>query len=60
MTDVEVKSPCINICELGSDNICTGCFRSLEEIGAWSYAGHEERSQIISNANQRQKLAPDG
>ncbi len=30
-------SPCTSVCEIDSDNgWCKGCFRTLEEIGAWS------------------------
>ena len=57
MTEEVVRSPCINICELGNDRICKGCHRSLEEIAAWSYASIEQRSQIVSKAKQRQIMA---
>ncbi len=53
MTD-EVLSPCINICVLGLDKICAGCYRSLEEISAWSFADNEERLQIINSARARE------
>ena len=54
MAEEAVKSPCINICEPGSDNICKGCFRTLEEIASWRYASMQERSEIVSKAKQRQ------
>jgi predicted Fe-S protein YdhL (DUF1289 family) len=50
----EVASPCINVCVLGLDNICLGCFRSLEEIGAWGNAGNEERRRIVNAARHRE------
>jgi len=53
MTD-EVPSPCINVCVLGLDKICAGCYRSLEEISAWSIANDEERIQIIASARARE------
>jgi len=28
----DVKSPCINVCELDDNNVCIGCNRSIEEI----------------------------
>lgn len=49
-----VKSPCVNVCELGDDNICQGCFRSLEEIGDWSWANNEQRLVIVEAAKIRQ------
>jgi predicted Fe-S protein YdhL (DUF1289 family) len=49
-----IKSPCVNICQLDADKVCLGCFRSLEEIGAWSLASEEERGQIVDRANARE------
>ena len=60
MTEEEVQSPCINFCELSNDNTCNGCYRTLEEIGAWSFASDEERRQIVSNAKKRQAIANNG
>jgi len=32
-----VASPCISVCVLDPvTNVCTGCFRTLDEIAAWS------------------------
>ena len=53
MSDEIVKSPCINICELGTDNICNGCFRSLEDITFWDHANSEQRIKIIADAKLR-------
>ena len=33
---LEVPSPCVRRCCLTDDDICLGCFRSLEEILRWS------------------------
>ena len=57
MTEQSVNSPCINICELADNNICIGCYRSMEEIASWSYANNEQRLDIIAIAQQR-KLEP--
>ena len=56
MADEIVQSPCVNICVLGLDKICAGCYRSLEEISAWSDASNSERRQIIRDARQRQEM----
>jgi predicted Fe-S protein YdhL (DUF1289 family) len=53
MPEEPVESPCINICELGDGNICSGCYRSLDEIACWSYASDEQRRNIVSNTRQR-------
>jgi len=60
MTEDAVQSPCINVCELGEDDVCKGCYRSLEEITAWGYARFEERIRIVSKAKQRQMIANNG
>jgi predicted Fe-S protein YdhL (DUF1289 family) len=57
LSEHAVQSPCINVCELGENNICSGCFRSLDEIARWGYANHEDRRKIVSSAMQR-KLTP--
>ncbi|MFA9420409.1 MAG: DUF1289 domain-containing protein [Gammaproteobacteria bacterium] len=56
MADEIVQSPCVNVCVLGLDKICAGCYRSLEEISAWSDASNSERRQIIRDARQRQEM----
>ena len=53
LTEEVIQSPCINVCELGADDICSGCYRSLEEIACWSYATNEERRNIVAQAMQR-------
>ena len=30
-----VKSPCVRDCCLGEDDICLGCFRTIDEITSW-------------------------
>ena len=29
------NSPCINVCNLGPNGWCGGCYRTLEEIADW-------------------------
>jgi hypothetical protein len=38
-----VKSPCVNICALDDDDVCTGCQRTVEEITRWSRMTNDER-----------------
>jgi predicted Fe-S protein YdhL (DUF1289 family) len=28
-------SPCINVCNIGPNGWCRGCYRTLEEIAGW-------------------------
>jgi predicted Fe-S protein YdhL (DUF1289 family) len=48
-----VPSPCVNICALGDDSICTGCFRSLDEITTWSMLSDEQREVLLKELARR-------
>ncbi|MFZ0467836.1 MAG: DUF1289 domain-containing protein [Thiogranum sp.] len=50
-------SPCIRNCCLREDDVCLGCFRSLDEIIAWGTADDEHRREILDQALQRQQQA---
>ncbi len=47
------ESPCIDICELNNDDICTGCFRNLDEIAMWSGYSDKDKQRILENTQQR-------
>jgi len=50
----EIASPCIKICIVHPDaRICTGCYRSIEEIGTWSKMSHEDRAAIMQELPDR-------
>ncbi|WP_083960600.1 DUF1289 domain-containing protein [Methylomonas lenta] len=51
-----IPSPCVRNCCLDEQDICLGCFRSIEEICAWSKANSQLRQQFLLNAEQRQRL----
>lgn len=53
MSDIE--SPCVRNCCLNDDDICLGCFRSLEEITQWGESNSDARTVILEHARQRQK-----
>ena len=37
--NTRVPSPCVSVCRMSDDGaFCSGCLRSIEEIGAWSGA----------------------
>ena len=44
----EIESPCVRICVVHPETrLCTGCARSLDEIGNWSRMTPDERRRII-------------
>ncbi|WP_092406613.1 DUF1289 domain-containing protein [Pseudomonas sp. NFACC02] len=48
-----VPSPCISVCRLDEDKVCTGCFRHVEDIREWRAATDERRREIVRQADQR-------
>lgn len=45
----EIESPCVNICVVHPETrICVGCYRSIDEIGAWSRMSPEARRDIMT------------
>lgn len=50
----EVESPCVNICVIHPETrLCTGCLRSIDEIGAWSRMSPEARRMIMDALPER-------
>ncbi|WP_120501973.1 DUF1289 domain-containing protein [Roseovarius sp. EL26] len=44
----EIASPCVRICVVHPEaRICTGCFRTTDEIARWSKMSNEERNEIM-------------
>ena len=50
----EVPSPCIKVCTLDAGGqVCTGCFRSLDEIGFWGEMSNAERAEVLARIAER-------
>lgn len=51
----EINSPCVRNCCLDTNDICLGCFRSIEEIMQWSSieTSSQQKQQILRNAEAR-------
>jgi uncharacterized protein len=43
------------VCTLdaANNNLCSGCFRTLDEIGAWSVMTDDEKRQVWTLIEQR-------
>lgn len=51
----EIESPCVQICVIHPETrLCTGCARSIDEIGAWSRMSAEARRAIMEELPSRQ------
>ncbi|MBV4534757.1 MULTISPECIES: DUF1289 domain-containing protein [Pseudomonas] len=55
MSDAErpVASPCVSICALDEQDICTGCQRSVAEITRWGRMDNAERRQVLKLCHER-------
>lgn len=53
MTEPEVSSPCVSICVLNDEDVCTGCYRSADEITDWSMCSAERKREILCRARER-------
>ncbi|GAB3645715.1 DUF1289 domain-containing protein [Ramlibacter alkalitolerans] len=49
-----LPSPCISVCRIdAASGTCEGCYRTLDEIAAWSRATEEEKRAIWDRLLQR-------
>lgn len=47
MQQVAVRSPCIGVCALDEQDLCTGCQRSGEEITLWGRMSDAQRREVL-------------
>ncbi|BCG26719.1 DUF1289 domain-containing protein [Pseudomonas tohonis] len=48
-----VASPCVHVCALDEDDICTGCQRSVDEITRWGRMDNTERREVLVRCMER-------
>jgi putative protein-disulfide isomerase len=53
-----VESPCVRNCCLNNEDICLGCFRSLDEITEWSQTSELEKQAILDRTAVRKMAHP--
>lgn len=55
MSSVEkpVPSPCISVCALDEQDICTGCQRTAGEITRWGRMDNTERRRVLLLCHER-------
>ncbi|MDJ0859943.1 MAG: DUF1289 domain-containing protein [Dinoroseobacter sp.] len=50
----EIESPCIKVCVIHPETrLCTGCLRTIDEIGAWSVMSAEDRRAVMADLPSR-------
>ncbi len=53
----EIESPCVKICVVHPESrLCTGCLRTIDEIGAWSRMTPEARRDVMAELPARAGL----
>jgi len=57
--ETAVPSPCIRACCLDDSDTCRGCFRTLQEIAAWSTSSDSTKRRILARAAQRRGSSSD-
>lgn len=53
--EAPLKSPCISVCALDGENVCTGCFRTGDEIRLWNGYTNQERRDVLALCHEREK-----
>lgn len=54
-----VPSPCINICRMDArSGLCQGCWRTLDEIAAWSRLDDAAKQQVWARLAERRGAQP--
>lgn len=49
-----VASPCTSVCRISeSSGLCEGCWRSIQEIAAWSAMDDARRLQVLAAIETR-------
>ncbi|AXM98188.1 DUF1289 domain-containing protein [Pseudomonas plecoglossicida] len=48
-----VASPCVSICALDEQDVCTGCQRTVAEIGRWGRMDNAERRAVLLLCHER-------
>lgn len=50
-------TPCVGVCRMGADGLCTGCRRTLAEIAGWGALGEAERRAWMRDVQPRRPPA---
>ena len=50
----EIQSPCVKLCVVHPEaRLCVGCYRTIDEIAAWSRMTPEARSALMADLPAR-------
>lgn len=52
---MSIQSPCVSLCKLDDNEVCTGCYRKLEEIVNWSKSDDQYKVEVINALEKRKQ-----
>lgn len=50
-----IPSPCVRCCCLDLDDVCVGCFRTLEEITSWNSMSDSDKLNVLEKCKLRER-----
>jgi len=54
-----VPSPCVNVCRMeAASGLCAGCWRTIDEIAAWSKMDDDGKRQVWQAIALRKAAVP--
>jgi predicted Fe-S protein YdhL (DUF1289 family) len=53
MANTAVESPCLGICSLDEQDICSGCYRNVQEIIDWMSMDNAQREDVLRKCKER-------
>lgn len=54
-TEKPIISPCVSVCALNDEDICTGCYRTGSEISQWGTLDNTVRKAVIQQCRERER-----
>jgi predicted Fe-S protein YdhL (DUF1289 family) len=56
-----IQTPCVKVCFMDDESgLCLGCFRTLQEVAAWSRLGEAERAAVMADLpSRRGRIRPE-
>jgi len=53
VSTIEITSPCVRNCCLDQQDVCIGCFRTLQQIMDWTSLDESQKLDVIKECEQR-------
>jgi len=52
---LNIDRPCLKKCTLDKNDVCIGCFRTLDDMRCWHSSSQGEKVEMLQLAEVRQK-----